>query len=389
VNEIICTGLDGANPLHMLASLGLLRLADRIAPGARLGWRTAAGAWRPVLASGSDLQGVVGDIAAWIRALSCRSAPDPDLQSRNRSLSASVKRLKNKLRTAKTAAKAVAKAQDLKGTAAKAFVAGELRVLENELHENEAELSRAQKDVARAGGQGIAHWGDVIGVNADIVRHAAQTALASWSDSSVDVGPDPGDARIVIGHLPALACDRVTVADEVLPTPFSFSNGSSGQCLLKDFRSCAERCTPERLLATLTEGEGRLVPGSTGLNWDPADQRSYALHWYNPEDKKHNPRPTDPAANALGYVGLALLPAVPFGRRLTAVGWGTNAAWTWPIWEPALALPVVTSLLAYEALQSQRPDRGSLWAIGVREVRRAVRINPTGKRYFFAPSVPV
>ena len=54
MSAYICVGLDGGNPLHALAAFGLLRLADRMAPGARLGWRLEQAAWRPVLSTIDD-----------------------------------------------------------------------------------------------------------------------------------------------------------------------------------------------------------------------------------------------------------------------------------------------------------------------------------------------
>ena len=50
VNEgLLLAGLDGANPLAFLASIGTAVVARGIFPEVRLGWKQAEGGWRPVL----------------------------------------------------------------------------------------------------------------------------------------------------------------------------------------------------------------------------------------------------------------------------------------------------------------------------------------------------
>jgi len=49
MTEIVCTGLDGGNPLHMLASLGLLRAGHDRHLVTAMSWRFDA-QWRPVFA---------------------------------------------------------------------------------------------------------------------------------------------------------------------------------------------------------------------------------------------------------------------------------------------------------------------------------------------------
>lgn len=48
---LLLSGLDGSNPLGFLAAVGTLRiLGDAFAGSVRLGWRSAHGSWRPLLA---------------------------------------------------------------------------------------------------------------------------------------------------------------------------------------------------------------------------------------------------------------------------------------------------------------------------------------------------
>jgi hypothetical protein len=66
VNELLLTGLDGANPLGFLAALGVLEVvADRGLP-VRLGWRDE-GAWRPFLCAEEHLlEGGIDVLVGWI-----------------------------------------------------------------------------------------------------------------------------------------------------------------------------------------------------------------------------------------------------------------------------------------------------------------------------------
>jgi hypothetical protein len=139
-------------------------------------------------------------------------------------------------------------------------------------------------------------------------------------------------------------------------------------------------------MANVVGDNSRIEKDTASLDWDPSDQRSHAHMAEDPED---TPKRTDPAANALAFIGLGLLPAIPTPQGLTAMGWKSNSSWSWPIWEPLLTLPVVASLLACEVLQREHPDPVPLAAQGVREVLRCNRINPTKKRPFFSPSIPV
>ena len=60
---LVLRGLDAANPLAFLASLGALAYSTRTNPAARLGWCMGAGGWRPCIF------GCGGDEAAFVDAL--------------------------------------------------------------------------------------------------------------------------------------------------------------------------------------------------------------------------------------------------------------------------------------------------------------------------------
>jgi len=383
MSAYICVGLDGGNPLHALAAFGLLRLADRMAPGARLGWRLEQAAWRPVLSTIDDPESWSERAAQWLNALGRVGSPDPSLNRRVRELGSEVKKAQNRAKEITKTAKAHAKAAKLDRDAAQAAFAAALAPIEMEIAILETDIAKAKTALAQANGAGIAHLGDIIGVTPSIFRNAAETAIQQILQSD-NRSPQPttDDPSLIAGQLAALGCDQIVDGEKISPTPYSFSNGSSGQCLLKDVRSCMSDITAAMLMATLNGTEGATVPGQTGLNWDPADQRSYALAWDDPASAG---KAADAAANALAYLGLGLLPCMPGGRGLQACGWSRDKHFTWPIWGALLPISVVSSLLATPL------DRGAIFLrqCGIQELRRSQVSNPSGKRNFFAPSIPI
>jgi hypothetical protein len=185
--------------------------------------------------------------------------------------------------------------------------------------------------------------------------------------------------------LAALASDGVADASKkgepvgVVPSAFSFSNGGSGKCLLKDFRKCALLVTPEGMRNALSERGGN-ADEITSLCWDPGDQRSYAFQYGDPGDGDNRVL-GDATTNALAFVGLALHPSVPGKKGLATAGFSPkNDAWTWPLWTSPLSLPVLKSLLTSDARGHRRAD--------VPQWRRSARIS-SNKRYYFLSSVPV
>jgi hypothetical protein len=98
-------------------------------------------------------------------------------------------------------------------------------------------------------------------------------------------------------------------------------------------------------------------------------------------------------ANRLAIEALPLLPTVPRSNRLRTVGFEQprrgEPIWRWPIWEPAVSLPVVASLLALEEIQRERLPRGNLRARGIVLVFQSARVRPSDYYRNFAPAVAV
>jgi len=397
MNTITCKGLDGANPLHFLTALGVLRLLSREDARSRLCWRWEVNGWRPILQisehSGEDVVVYLScHLAAWLNALATTGNVDANLNRAVNDLKAKKKKLADVLKSTTKEAKTTAKNNKLAKTDLSNFVKTHTSKLHAEIEKLDTTLRQAQNTLGDALGLGIAHLGEIIGVKPDLFRRKAEAALSAFfATPRVSVVPSASDAVLVVGQMAALACDQVPDGDTVRPTPFSFSNGSSGQCLLKDFRNCAKTCTSDRITASLFGNEAQrfvAASGLTSLNWDPHDLRSYALNWEDPAGMKAG---VDVACNALAYVGLGTMTVAPGpAGHLTTVAWDQNRAFRWPLWEPFLNLDVISSMLAGTDLMTKPPmDRQALQRRGISEIREARRDNPNGKRNFFAPSHPV
>jgi hypothetical protein len=377
MNTLALDGLDGTNPLHVLAALGAFALTHDLDPGATLAWARAGGAYAPRITTTLARDAWCDALGVRVRAMGMVTASEDSapLRVKVRDLGASLKKRKEALKKLRGELKAEIKAQKLTGDAKRAHGRERLEPLERLLDAETKERAAAQVALAASMGFGPAHLGDAIGVAAEIYRLHARHALER----------DPVSAR----QLAALASDACVNADgNIEPTPFSFSNGGSGKLLLKDFRALALACTRTELEASLFAGEPAGAD-MTSLNWDPRDCRSYAHQWADPAAMEAR---TDVAANALAYVGLGLLPCFPGRRGLEATAMlrdeAGKRAFTWPLWSPALRLPLVRALLASASARGFAADADEARARGVLTVQRAQIVNPTGKRNFFGPAEP-
>lgn len=390
MNTIRCEGLDGSNPLHFLAALGVLRLRERIAPGVTMCWVRPQGVWNPELVMESTCDAFLPDVVEWLHELAKTTGIDPSARRAVETNKTALKRLNEQLKVERAKVKEQIRQRGLTGDDAKQYEKEQLASIYASIAAREADLDAARVKLADAYGDGIAHFGDVIGVAPAIVRSRAETSVKAFLAARSATTPSQADVDVLVSHLAALACDQVADGGKVAPTRYSFGNGSGGQCLLKDWRNLAAMVTVEQMRATLMGTGQRVVCGATNLNWDPAANRSYALNWNSPDDKTNNPKQTDVAANALAYVGLGFMSVMPVGGRLSAVGWGPGDQWTWPLWETPIQAHTVRSLLAHEMLMQETSDTGITRALGVVEVRRSDRIDPSGQgRPYFSPSRPV
>jgi hypothetical protein len=131
------------------------------------------------------------------------------------------------------------------------------------------------------------------------------------------------------------------------------------------------------------------------LRWNPLEDQRYALRWHDPSNKNKDEfaMGTMNGANALALEALSLFPAVPLQTDLATTGFFKNKQrriyFTWPIWDVAVSVDIVRSLLALQHLHQDNPTRKELLARGIVEVYRCERIAPNQYYRNFSPAVPV
>ena len=169
--------------------------------------------------------------------------------------------------------------------------------------------------------------------------------------------------------------DRKKIQDTALRT----MSGAGHQHFLGTMKDLVKKTRKSDLRQSLFE-TWHYTNNKLGLRWDPEEDRRYALRWDNPSGG--DGVPTMRGANRLAVEALPLLPAVPVGRRLETTGFARHewtVRFTWPIWECALGLDVIRSLLAIDEIQEVEPRRTRLQSMGVVEVYRSQRF--TNGRY--------
>lgn len=186
----------------------------------------------------------------------------------------------------------------------------------------------------------------------------------------------------------AFACDATCNEDGMVQdTALRTMSGAGHQHFLAFMRDLAAGTTADHLRAALLQRWEYTEPGPS-MRWDPNDDRRYALRWDEPSG---DPIRTVRGANRLAIEGLPFLPTAPVGKELRTTGFvgrgSRETFWVWPIWEPAISLNVVRSLLALGKLQDTPIPREEIGAMGVREVFKSQRLT-IGKYRNFAPARP-
>lgn len=349
-------GLDGANPLGFLATLGVLVALDRKGErDARLRW-VQRHTWVPVLeqvtaASEEHLARIIAD---GLRGRAASEEAERRREAAKKAMDAAKTELKKKrddIRRRPLTRAERREAQDR-----------ELRPLQDKLEVLQAEYAQALREavprIELALGKRIE---DATGEH---YRQLAQGLLATTATADRDE----------LDQLAALGSDGCLDKNgQLLPTPFEFTHGSGHQSFLEDVRKLLDEISPERVHECLfwpwTYRDERI-----SLRWDPVEDRRYALLDRDPSEEGTR---TVWMANLLAYRGLALFPTAPSRSGLAVAGWRTDGeSWTfsWPIWTPPITLKAIVSLLRCGDLVSHDPDRAALRARGVTAVYRAQRI---------------
>jgi len=171
------------------------------------------------------------------------------------------------------------------------------------------------------------------------------------------------------------------------------SGDSAGQGFPVYARAIREATEIEHLRRTLFEPWDYLDSGFSSLRWDPVEDQRYALRWRDPSKSGRDDGPGGMlGANSLAIEALCCLPTMPVGQSAETTGFqhrkGLGTFFTWPIWNVAVSLDTVRSLLSLPALGSLDVHRQALERMGIVEVFRSQRIQQNQYYSNFAPAHP-
>ncbi len=191
---------------------------------------------------------------------------------------------------------------------------------------------------------------------------------AQYSASSVERG--------CADFMAAFGCDAVAVDDgkTIQDTALRTMSGAGHQHFLGTMKQLVDETSATDLHRSLFD-PWTYRDRKMGLRWDPLEDRRYALRWSNPSGG--DGVPTMRGANRLAVEALPLLPTAPGVKRLETTGFagsGRTTTFSWPIWDCALDVDVVRSVLARAEIQAAEPDRAALQTTGIVEVYRSRRI---------------
>ena len=193
----------------------------------------------------------------------------------------------------------------------------------------------------------------------------------------------PGE-RGYADFMAAFGCDALATDDgkTIQDTALRTMGGAGHQHFIGTMQQLVRQTNAEDLHRSLFE-PWTYSDRKLGLRWDPQEDRRYALRWDNPT--AGDGVPTMHGANRLAIEALPLLATAPIGRRLETtgfVGTGRNTMFSWPIWDRILSMDVVRSTLSMPEIQSSKPDRTALHAVGIVEVYRCQRLTVRKFRNF-------
>jgi len=332
LHQHLCPGLKGNNPLHFLASLGIFRLLCLHDSHARMGWNLEGSPF-PVYQTTLDKENfckLLAEDFGWDEQYSKALEELPKTTKSKKNYRDEKKRLDNLQITKK--------------------IHG-LYPITNGKNRIEDYSPKEYRELA--------------------------TKLAKLPDSESPVEK----IFFQLDILAACGSDVILKGENTIqPSHLSFSNGAGGQLLLKDFTECALIVSPTSLRDTFS-GKSTNSDEGRSLNWDPADQRSYAFLHGDPGDGK-NRAFYNRTINALAFFGFSCFPSVPGKKDLRTAGFfEKNKKFRWPLWEPFIAFPTAQSLILADFKNYKGGRSSALWL----EVERFA----LNKRFFFSPSTLV
>ena len=374
--EIVLSGIDGANPLGFLAALGTLAVLQREGcGGAKLHWRRSA-TWQPVITGAGKLD-QDGFASVVEKALRGRVI-SVDAEQQRKEAQKEFDQAKKDVKKAVVKAKESAKSRGLRGKASREAIAAETKSFEDAAQAKREEWLRALKEAVPSMELAI---GKHIDCTADEYRN--DHAAAFFQDANFRT-------REPLDFLAAFASDACKNRNKVQPTPFCFITGSGSQYFLDTARQLMESVDGDRITATLFD-PWTYPDEKLSMRWDPSEDRRYALMDRDPTAAGNKSR-TEWPANLLAYRALVMFPSAPRGANLTTTAWtdyDDDRFFTWPLWGRPLDAGSIKSLMNLTELGKSKPDRSVLWLRGVVAVFRARRIqvgNPPLYKTNFSPA---
>jgi hypothetical protein len=180
--------------------------------------------------------------------------------------------------------------------------------------------------------------------------------------------------RRLLGALSAEgAIARTTKAAK--PTNLHFVSGNQHFLSIAREVLAAVREEPERIKEAL-QGPWRFDGQAKNFRWASGTQRVFAHRGFNPTNPDQKLLGV-PAADALAFVGLSMLPVVEaYGslRTTGCVGGWNSSSFRWALWDSPLSIRVVQSVLAIPAPQGTDARQR-----GITEVLKAPVHRPDGK----------
>jgi hypothetical protein len=387
---IVLTGIDGANPLGFLAAVGTLAtLHQGGQSNARLSWRRCV-TWEPVLSGISSKSLREGSeevedcsveangrrsnlsrmLAKGLRGRVIGNDAHERREASQREFDAARRAVKGKL--------AEIKQRRLHGSERNAAIEQEVEPL----RDIETQKRRVWLDALKAA---VPRPDLAIGKHIDCTADEYREHAYGFLD---DADTGNSEALDLLASFASDAC--LEKSGRVTATPFCFITGSGHQYFLDTVRQLMEVVT-EAGLSTALFDAWKYTDERLSMRWDPIEDRRYALMDRDPTASDNRSR-TVWMANLLGYRALVLFPSSSRRGHLATVGWswdGDAKIFTWPIWEPALGIHAIRSLLALRHLTVTSPDHSQLRARGVVAAFRARRIqvgNPPLHKINFSPA---
>jgi CRISPR-associated endonuclease/helicase Cas3 len=365
-DSLLLTGLDGVNPLGLLAALGtLVTLTEAGETSVRLGWEND-GAWHPILVGlrTRDTTKLCAVLAVALRGREVLPPAEADRAAAQKDFETTKTQLKKALDAFRK--------RGLRGAA------------RAEAHAAEIEPIRRAFDVTRATLLGKLSAavprpelaiGNKIDLTGDEFRAKAKQFLRARNAES--------DSAAAL-----LASFAVEGASEerVVRTDFDFVDSSGRLAFLETVRQLISLVTPARLEATLFRS-WRRQDERWSLRWDPVEDRRYALLDRDPTASNNKSR-SEWMANLLGYRALSIFPCAATSSAAATAAWSRHhgeTSFTWPLWHYPLSLDVIRSLVAHVELLRENPDLAILRAMGVAAAFRSRRI-ANGDYVNFSPA---